>query len=209
VRRTTAESVCEVALSLVDEGFDFKIETSDSVHSEGLAQLVEVFARRAGLGARIEFSALRLSSSHVAAEDVGMTIGAALKALAGERMAATGIEGAGSNLNGAPRPIRVGISFEGRKFVRFQPVGWTQDELRRALIGQTLDNGLFSEDLDDFIDGFAGGMGCSVVIHWERVQDPDETWRLIFGGLGAATRQLLSENRARRGVIAGVKGTLA
>ncbi|MEA2428531.1 MAG: hypothetical protein QOF37_2159 [Thermoleophilaceae bacterium] len=209
VRRATAESVCEVALSLVDTGFSCRIETSPSVHSEGLAQLVEVFAKRAGLGARIDFSALRLSSSHVAAEDIGMTIGAALKALAGERMAATGIEGAGSNLNGGPSPIRVGISFEGRKFVRFQPVGWSQDELRRALIGQTLDNGLFSEDLDDFVDGFAGGMGASVVINWERVRDPNEAWRLIFGGLGAATRQLLTQNRARRGVIAGVKGTLA
>jgi hypothetical protein len=47
------------------------------------------------------------------------------------------------------------------------------------------------------------------VINWERVRDPNEAWRLIFGGLGAATRQLLTQNRARRGVIAGVKGTLA
>jgi HAD superfamily hydrolase (TIGR01509 family) len=209
VRRATAESICEAGLSLLDDDFDFRIETSDSVHSEGLAQLVEVFARRAGLGVRIDFRATRLSSSHVAAEDVGTTIGAALKALASERMAATGIEGAGSSLNGRPSPIRVGVSFEGRKFLRFQPVGLTRDELRRVMIGQTLQNGLFSEDLDDFVDGFAGGMGCSVIVHWERVTDPDEAWRLVFGGLGAAVRQLLAVNRSRRGVIAGVKGTLA
>jgi hypothetical protein len=103
----------------------------------------------------------------------------------------------------------VGISFEGRKFVRFVPVGWSYDELRRTIIGQTLRNGLFSEDLDDFIDGFAGGMGCSVVVHWERVEDPDETWDLVFGGIGAAIGELLAANPARRGVIAGVKGTLA
>jgi HAD superfamily hydrolase (TIGR01509 family) len=209
VRRTTSESVCEVAVSLVDKTFSCRIETSDSVNSQGLADLVHVFAARAGLGMKIDFAATRLSSSHVAAEDVGMTIGAALKALAGERMAAIGIEGAGSNLNGGPQPIRVGISFEGRKFVRFQPVGWSQDELRRLLIGQTLANGLFSEDLDDFVDGFAGGMGCSVIVHWEQITDPDEAWRLIFGGLGAAVAQLLATNRSRRGVIAGVKGTLA
>jgi HAD superfamily hydrolase (TIGR01509 family) len=209
VRRTTAESVCEVALSLRDREFSCAITTSQSVNSQGLAELVERFARSAGLGARIDFQATRLSSSHVAAEDVGMTIGAALKQLAGERMAATGIEGAGSSLNGQARPIRVGISFEGRKFVRFQPVGWTQDELRRAIIGQTLGNGLFSEDLDDFVDGFAGGMGCSVIVHWERLTDPDEAWAQIFDGLGAATAQLLATNRSRRGVIAGVKGTLA
>jgi HAD superfamily hydrolase (TIGR01509 family) len=209
VRRTTAESICEVALSLTDRAFEFRIETSASVHSEGLAQLVQVFAARAGLGMSVHFTATRLSSSHVAAEDVGMTIGAALKQLAAERMAATGIEGAGSSLNGTPAPIRVGVSFEGRKFVRFQPVGMSQDELRRTLIGQTLTSGLFSEDLDDFVDGFAGGMGCSVIVHWERITDPDEAWRLVFGGLGAAIGQLLAANRSRRGVIAGVKGTLA
>jgi hypothetical protein len=139
-----------------------------------------------------------------------MTIGAALKQLAAERIAAQGIEGAGSSLNGQHRPIRVGISFEGRKFLRFVPVGWGYDELRRALIGHTLDNGLFSEDLDDFVDGFAGGMGCSVIVHWEpSLTDPDEAWRAIFDGLGIATAQLLAPNAARRGVIAGVKATLA
>jgi hypothetical protein len=157
----------------------------------------------------IDFEALQLSSSHVAAEDVGMTIGVALKQLASARMAASGIEGAGSSLNGTPRPIRVGVSFEGRKFVRFVPVGWHQDELRRAIIGQTLANGLFSEDLDDFVDGFAGGMGCSVIVHWERLEDPDAAWALVFDGLGAAIGELLAANPARRGVIAGVKGTLA
>jgi HAD superfamily hydrolase (TIGR01509 family) len=209
VERTTAETTCRVALDLGDPAFDCRIETSESVHSGGLADLVERFAARAGLGATIDFSALALSSSHVAAEDVGMTIGAALKVLASERMAASGIEGAGSSLNGTVRPIRVGISFEGRKFVRFAPVGWSYDELRRALIGQTLSNGLFSEDLDDFVDGFAGGMGCSVVVHWEPVNDPDEAWGLVFDGLGAAVAELLRANPARRGVIAGVKGTLA
>jgi HAD superfamily hydrolase (TIGR01509 family) len=209
VRRSTAESVCDVLLTLEDSDFAFGIETSHAVRSEGLADLVELLAASAGMGARIDFSALRLSSSHVAAEDVGMTIGAALKVLATERMAASGIEGAGSSLNGQPRPIRVGISFEGRKFVRFAPVGWSYDELRRTLIGQTLSNGLFSEDLDDFVDGLAGGMGCSIVVHWERVDDPDETWRLIFEGLGSAIAELLRANPARRGVIAGVKGTLA
>jgi imidazoleglycerol phosphate dehydratase HisB len=208
-RRTTAESTCDVTLTLEDDAFDCRIETSPSVDSSGLCELVERFARRAGLGASIDFEALRLSSSHVVAEDVGMTIGLALRQLATERMTASGIEGAGSSLNGQPRPIRVGISFEGRTFVRFVPIGLLYDDFRRELIGRTLSNGLFSEDLDDFVHGFAGGMGCSVVVHWETVSDPDEAWRLVFDGLGAAVAQLLEPNSARRGVIAGVKGTLA
>jgi beta-phosphoglucomutase-like phosphatase (HAD superfamily)/imidazoleglycerol phosphate dehydratase HisB len=207
--RTTAETTCGVTLTLDDESFSCRIETSPSVHSAGLADLVERFATKAGLGMTVDFRALALSSSHVVAEDVGMTIGAALRQLATERMGGSGIEGAGSSLNGRPVPIRVGISFEGRKFVRFVPVGWSYDELRHALIGQTLANGLFTEDLDDFVDGFAGGMGASVVVHWEPLTDPDEAWTLVFEGLGTAVAQLLAPNPARRGVIAGVKGTLA
>jgi hypothetical protein len=48
-----------------------------------------------------------------------------------------------------------------------------------------------------------------VIVHWERLADPDDAWAQIFEGLGSATAQLLSPNRARRGVIAGVKATLA
>jgi hypothetical protein len=210
VRRTTAETTCDATVTIgAPTTTDIRLQTSDSVNSAGLVELVERFASSAGLGIDLDFQALALSSSHVAAEDVGMTIGAALRQLATERIVAEGIEGAGSSLNGQPRPIRVGISFEGRKFVRFVPVGWSYDELRRALIGHTLANGLFSEDLDDFVDGFAGGMGCSIIVHWEPLTDPDEAWRQIFDGLGAATAQLLRPNRARRGVIAGVKATLA
>jgi HAD superfamily hydrolase (TIGR01509 family) len=207
--RATAETECDVTLSLARQDVEVEIETSRSVDASGLADLLERFARAAQLGIQVRFHALKLSSSHVAAEDIGMTLGIALKQLASERMAATGIEGAGSSLNGRPRPIRVGISFEGRKFVRFVPVGWGQDDLRRTIIGQTLSNGLFSEDLDDFVDGFAGGMGASVIVHWEPTKDPDEAWRMLFEGLGAAVRQLLQPNPARRGVIAGVKETLA
>lgn len=208
-RRATAETECEVTLSLSDPSVEVSIETSPSVNSSGLADLIERFARGAGLGARIRFSALKLSSSHVVAEDIGMTIGAALKKLATDRMSAIGIEGAGSSLNGQHRPIRVGISFEGRKSVRLVPIEWSREALRTMVIGQTLSNGLFSEDLDDFVDGFAGGMGASVIVHWEPLQDPDEAWGLVFEGLGAAVKQLLAPNPARRGVIAGVKETLA
>src|SRR5204862_7234273 len=51
VCRTTAESVCGVALSLTDPAYDFRIETSDSVNSRGLGRLVGAFSRTAGLGA--------------------------------------------------------------------------------------------------------------------------------------------------------------
>jgi HAD superfamily hydrolase (TIGR01509 family) len=210
VTRTTAESVCRVGLQLDAGGWSSDLRTSPSVRSEGLGELLDLFASRAGLSGGVEFSALRLSSSHVVAEDVGMTIGAGLKALASERMNAFGIEGAGSSYYqpGVGAPVRVAVSFEGRKSLKLLPVGWSEEQFRRARLGPTLRNGLFSEDLDDFLDGFAGGLGASVMVHWEPTPDLDTAWRLVFGGLGSALAQLLAPNHTRRRLIAGVKATL-
>jgi HAD superfamily hydrolase (TIGR01509 family) len=213
LRRTTAESACTVEVAVGDGPLALTLQTSDSVHCDGLIDLVAALGAAAGLAGTIDFSALELSSSHVVAEDVGMTLGAALKELATDRMNAFGIEGAGSSFGaGGPAPgapIRVGVSWEGRKFLQLVPLGWTREQLRDQLIGGTLASGLFTEDLDDFLDGFVGGMGCSVVVHWEPVADLDLAWTLVFTGLGAALGGLLAPNHAKRALIAGVKATLA
>lgn len=216
VVRTTAESTCVTELATTGTGLELTLATSDSVHCDGLIDLVARLGAAAGLAGTIDFTALELSSSHVVAEDVGMTLGAALKDLATQRMDAFGIEGAGSSVDANPagadaptEPIRVGVSWEGRKFLQLVPIGWTREQLRDQLIGGTLTSGLFTEDLDDFLDGFVGGMGCSVVVHWEPVADLDSAWALVFSGLGTALGGLLAPNHAKRALIAGVKATLA
>ena len=215
VVRTTAESVCGVDLrwAAADDTADLHLtlQTSDAVRCEGLVDLVAKLGAAAGLAGTVSFSALLLSSSHVVAEDVGMTLGAAVRELAVQRMNAFGIEGAGSSVTNASTqdPVRVGVSLEGRKFLQLVPLGWTRDQLRAQLIGSTLASGLFTEDLDDFLDGFAGGMGASVVVHWEPVSDVDAAWALVFTGLGCALAALLAPNHAKRALIAGVKATLA
>lgn len=212
VLRTTAESECMVEVAVGDGPLALTMATSPSVRSDGLIDLVAGLGAAAGLTGTIAFSALELSSSHVVAEDVGMTLGAALKELATDRMNAFGIEGAGSSIADAAAPlapIRVGVSWEGRKFLQLVPVGWTREQLRDQVIGGTLSSGLFTEDLDDFLDGLVGGMGVSVVVHWEPVADLDAAWRLVFTGLGAALGGLLAPNHAKRALIAGVKATLA
>ncbi len=215
VVRTTAESVCgaDIGLTATDDatGLCLTLATSEAVDCGGLVSLVARLGAASGLSGSIDFGALQLSSSHVVAEDVGMTLGAAVRELAVQRMNAFGIEGAGSSLTDASTqdPVRVGVSFEGRKFLQLVPLGWTRDQLRAQLIGSTLASGLFTEDLDDFLDGFVGGMGASVVVHWEPVPEVDDAWALVFTGLGRALAALLAPNHAKRALIAGVKATLA
>jgi len=187
---------------------------SESIHVEGFRDLLDTLARAGGLRIELDFEATRLSSSHVAMEDTGLVLGRALKEILVVRMDRVGIQGAGSSIV-APEdleraPIRVGLSVEGRKFCRFVPFDCDFPTLRREfLVGHTVAGGLFSEDLDDFIDGLAGGMAASILVHVQQRLPPHEGWPLVFEALGQAVAGALAPNPARKGVPPGVKATLA
>ncbi|MEU8285863.1 HAD family phosphatase [Micromonospora sp. NPDC048905] len=211
--RATAESVVAVDVSMGNPGADVFIEVADSVRVTGFAGLVNAFAREAGLRVSVRFEATRLSSSHVVTEDVGLALGRALRYLAIERISEVGIYGAGSNVRALAdldQPVRVGISMEGRKFWKYVPLDQTYPEFRRAfLIGHDLCGDLFSEDLDDFVDGFAGGLQASVMLHIRSDVGAEKGWPLVFAAMGEATQELLSVNPYRKALAPGVKATLA
>lgn len=213
--RITAESEVKVLLNFnhyAVPNCDFAV--ANSIKVDGIVDLLNEFAINANCQLNLTFKATRLSSSHVVMEDIGMVMGRALKIMLVHRMWRWGINGAGSNVINPNEldqsPIGVALSVEGRKFWTFVPFYTTFSEFRRQfLIGHTIGRGLFSEDLDDFIDGFAGGISGSVIIHVRREISPQEGWRLIFSGLGTALAETMAINPARRGVPPGVKATLA
>jgi HAD superfamily hydrolase (TIGR01509 family) len=213
LRRETAESVVRLAVSIGSGNVDCKLVVGDSIRVDGLGDVLAWFAREAGLDLEVEFVATRLSSSHVVMEDVGLALGRALSYLLARRMDELGIYGAGCSVK-VPSDlsqdrVRAAISVEGRKFWRFVPLAQDYEEFKRTfLVGHTLSNGLFTEDLDDFVDGLAGGLGASIVIHFAVRPQPSPDWPHVFAALGRATAGALAENPSRRGLIAGVKATL-
>jgi hypothetical protein len=72
-----------------------------------------------------------------------------------------------------------------------------------------LTNGMFSEDLDDFVDGLAGGLQSSIIVHIDRDVSPIWGWPMLFRGLGEAMAGLLAVNPHRLALAPGVKATLA
>ncbi|CAK0757329.1 hypothetical protein CCP3SC15_2290001 [Gammaproteobacteria bacterium] len=213
--RKTAESEVRVVLDFSRCGPPLcRFEVADSIQVDGLNELLGELTHSAHCQLEIEFKATRINSSHVVMEDTGMVIGRALKTILVQRMWRSGINGAGSSIatpdDFDQSPVGVGLSIEGRKFWTFVPFYASHDEFRRQfLIGHTIGRGLFSEDLDDFIDGFAGGVSGSIVVHVRRPVSPQEGWPLIFRGLGKAIADALAPNPARKGVPPGVKATLA
>ncbi len=219
--RRTAESELSVGVDFrAQRSFSFRLEgtavkrclPSDAL--KGLQHLLQSLADKGGFSLQTTFRSKALGSRHVLLEDTGMVIGRALQEVLVQRMEAVGANGAGSSLR---RPedletqdIRVGVSVEGRKFWRFVPLDSDSETLKRRLvIGHTVFGGLFSEDLDDFLDGLSWGLGCSLVVHIKRLPPPEQAWGMIFRHLGEALHEVFEVNPLRRGLPPGVKANLS
>ena len=221
IKRHTAESGVSVTVDFKKErpiGFQYEgvpIEHYRGTKAlESFRELLQLMAAGAGFSLQAIFVSKMLSSSHVLLEDMGMVVGRALREILVRRMLDVGINAAGSSIQNPAdfyeQQIKVGISVEGRKFLRFVPLNTTYDDIkRRLIIGHTIMNGLFSEDLDDFLDGFSWGLGCSLVVHIKDLVSAEDAWRTIFSNLGQALREVFAINSYRQGVPPGVKANLS
>jgi imidazoleglycerol phosphate dehydratase HisB len=221
IKRQTAESGLSVKIDFrKEQPFVFQYEGAPIEHFrgtnalDGFRELLKLVAVEAGFTLQTVFTSKVLNSSHVLLEDTGMVVGKALREILVKRMMDLGINGAGSSIQNpldlADQKISVGVSVEGRKFWRFVPLHNTFNEVRqRLIIGHTIMGGLFSEDLDDFLDGLCWGLGCSLVIHIKDLPSAADAWPIIFQNLGIALREVFEINPYRKGVPPGVKANLS
>ncbi len=215
VTRETAETRISVSVDFEQKTpniFDFNL--SSSVDPSGFQEILDKFAKEAGFSINLQFNSVMLSSSHVLLEDTGLTLGQALKKILVQRMTDYGINGAGSSIRSKDdfenQPVRAGISVEGRKFWKILSFVQSNHELKKSfIIGQTIAKGLFSEDMDDFLDGLSGGLGCSIMVHIKDHITPENGWKMLMINLGKALKQAFEQNPYRKGVPPGVKATLA
>ena len=190
-----------------------RFDVADSIDVSGFPDLLAELCDAADLHLDLDFTATRLSSSHVVLEDVGLTLGAALFQMLTDRMITSGINGAGSSLRTADdfenAPVSASVSVEGRKFLKIVSATTMEDMRWRLILGQTLSGNIRSEDIDDFVDALAGGLKGSIFINERTVHtDADAFWRGTFRALGLAIHEALAPNPARKGLPPGVKSTL-
>jgi HAD superfamily hydrolase (TIGR01509 family) len=215
VYRGTAESHVHVSVDFARAGqHRFQFQAAPSVDLSRLPDVLTRFADAAGIGLEIDFKASVLSSSHVVLEDTALVIGRCLLEILILRMQHWGVNGAGSSVQTAEQfahqQVRVGLSVEGRKFWRFFAFHQSADTLKQQfLLGQSVLDSLRSEDLDDFLDGLAGGLSASIMVHLQQIPAPEQGWLDVFEHLGMALREAFATNPYRQGVPPGVKATLA
>ncbi len=190
--RRTAETVVRVS---IEEGprRPWRISTGSAF----LDHMVEILAFYSGLNvdASVE-SARRLV--HTIAEDLGITLGAALRAMMEARMDAIGCRCYGfaqAVLDEAYSQAR--ISYEGRALAMV--------ENHAGRFGQVED--VQEEFLAAMIEGMAQGMRATIHVEVMRGRDPHHAWESAFRALGAAIRAAMEPDEWRKGSVAGVKGT--
>ncbi len=213
-QRNTAETITEVTVRLSDEPYCKCIfDVADTIEVDRYEELLTPFCEAAGISLDLKFIATKLSSSHVVLEDTAIIVGRALSALLYRRMMTTGVNGAGGTIqtvddfNGDE--LQVAVSVEGRKFIKYTGFDMEFPEIRKKLmLGHDVLGTVRSEDIDDFMDGFAMGLACSIMVHLRDVTDAEVTWMLILRKLGTALKECFEGNAARRGVIPGVKAVL-
>ncbi len=214
VFRGTAESHVIGAVDFskqIENSFIFNV--APNIDVSNLHRLLMILSEQGGFTIQVEYNAIVLNSSHVVLEDTALVLGRALLEILMIRMTQWGVNGAGSSIQTvddiSTHPIHVGLSIEGRKFWLFVPFKDSSETLKRTfLVGQNIYSNLRSEDLDDFLDGLAGGLACSIIVHVHEIIDADEGWRLIFAGIGKSLKEAFESNPYRKGVPPGVKATL-
>ena len=140
VQRITAETLITVAIDLSGNAPNqIRLDVDRSIHSAvaNLDTVLQLFSQSLGASLKIDFSAAVLSSSHVVLEDIGLVLGRALLEIIKLRMETYGVNGAGSNvhnLDDSAHNILLGISVEGRKFLRLLALDGNLRRFRKTFL---------------------------------------------------------------------------
>ena len=193
VTRKTSESCITVK---VDEtglapNYREKIETTIPF----LNHMIEHIAWRSGFGIETDVRLDKFQLAHLICEDTGMALGKAFAKLISDR-ACKGYGDAAGIIDEA-RALSY-ISFESRAMFIMDTAG--------EVPAQT--EGMNSEDLQTFLEGFVHGAGCTLQIDLQRGENGHHIWEAIYRAFGAALGMALKEDESRKGKTAGVAGKI-
>lgn len=161
--------------------------------------MLELLCWHAGLNLDVSFHVKTYRLTHVVCEDVGLALGAAVRAALRDRIAG-GVESVGEAHGTIDEALAFAmLSFEGRANHRVERGG-------AAALEHVED--MLAADLVAFFEGFAQGARATVHLKVLHADDPHHAWEAAFRAFARALRPALAPNPWRAGLTAGVKGTL-
>jgi imidazoleglycerol-phosphate dehydratase len=164
-----------------------------------LNHMIEHIAWRSGINIETTVDLDKFCLTHVICEDLGIALGKAVAEYL-RRSAGCGIVGFG-DAYGIIDEARAHslISFESRTYFDLDTNGISLEENVE---------GMYREDLETFLLGFAQGANCTLQIVLEKGENGHHAWEAIFRSLGSTLKNALESDESRIGRTAGVAGAI-
>ncbi|MBE7029955.1 MAG: hypothetical protein E7409_00845 [Ruminococcaceae bacterium] len=196
VTRKTTESLMQIKLGFEGLAPDYRAKIDTGITF--LNHMIEHIAWRSGVNVETTVKLDRFALSHVVCEDLGITLGKAV-AKAVEDGLNDGVPGYGYAIGIIDEAkADAAISFESRALFDFTSVVDIPHDTE----------GMNSEDLETFLEGFAQGAQCTLHVDIQKGRNGHHIWEAVFRAVGIALGMALSPDPARKGRTSGVAGTV-
>lgn len=195
VVRKTTESEMEVILDFSSVKPDYRDKINTPLPF--LNHMIEHIVWRGGFNAEVSCKTAQFTLTHVICEDLGIAFG---KACAEYIRRSEGVHGFGDAIGIIDEAkAETAISFESRAF---SLVDWHKVEVANQV------EGMDSEDLQTFLDGFAQGAACTLQTDVFRGTNGHHIWEAVFRSLGSALKNAFEADESRKGMTSGVAGKI-
>lgn len=164
-----------------------------------LNHMIEHIAWRSGMNISTQVSLDEFVLTHLICEDLGMALGKAVLQYVMENKA-NGVTGFGDGIGIIDEAkAQSAVSFESRPYFYIdyhdtQPAAETE--------------GMYKEDLETFLLGFAQGASCTLHIDVYRGENGHHMWEAVFRSLGTCLGRALYLDKTRKGMTSGVAGAI-
>lgn len=195
VTRKTTESIMSVELDFSKLKSNYREEIDTTIPF--LNHMIEHIAYRGGFNVKTQVEITDYVLSHVIAEDLGIAFGKAVKEYIDTTDGAVGYGDGVGIIDEAKADCAV--SFESRAYIDI--------DYHNISVPSSVE-GMYSEDLVTFLEGFVQGAACTLHIDLYKGVNGHHIWEAIFRALGIALNRAVAVREDRKGKTSGVAGKI-
>lgn len=195
VTRKTTESNIVVKISPAPIAADYRAKINTPLPF--LSHMLEQVVWRCGFNIEVSVELDKFELAHVVCEDLGQTVGRAFLEYAASAESVGGF-GDGIGIIDEAKADSA-VSLEGRSGFFFSS----------AAEIPPMAEGMSSEDLLVFLDGFAQGARATIHLDVQKGENSHHIWEAAFRAFGVSLGRAYGENPARRGMTSGVAGEIS
>lgn len=195
VTRKTTESKMSVTLDFSPLKTDYREKINTGITF--LNHMIEHIAWRGGFNIEIGVKLDKFTLTHVIAEDLGIALGKAAREYV---FKTDGTAGYGDGIGIIDEAMaQCAVSFEERAYI---DIDYHGIELSEKV------EGMDTEDLETFLEGFVQGAMCTMHIDLLKGHNGHHVWEAIYRSLGTALNRVFAVSDERKGKTSGVAGKI-